>query len=176
MTVAAERESLHDLVALYRTKGKTVFVGTYVHPVLLRMGDEGQEEDSDFQTAFLTESNLMVEKLVPIVHSGLIYPLIKREGAAFGSRVGIGRAPNTDVSIALPRLSKYHAFLLADPNKKNAYLLGDAGSKNGTWINDTWLTKTSTAPVHNGDQVRLASYTFVFFTAEGLAMHVSEQF
>lgn len=97
-----------------------------------------------------------------------VYFIRKRAGGAFQDRVGVGRAPNVDVSIALPRLSKYHAYFVLPEEPGGEITIADAGSKNGTWVDGKKVEPKEAVTVTDGCTVRLGPYYLTFHTAEGL--------
>jgi pSer/pThr/pTyr-binding forkhead associated (FHA) protein len=84
--------------------------------------------------------------------------------APFPDRIGIGRAPNTDVCIPLPRISKYHAFMV--PHARRITVC-DARSTFGTQVNERALEPLQPKELSDGDSISFASYQFRFHTAEG---------
>lgn len=74
----------------------------------------------------------------------------------------IGRAMNSEISIADPFLSSRHArFLL----KEGKYYLEDMGSTNGTYINSNRLGMIPVA-LKDGDKIRAGQMDFLFVSAK----------
>lgn len=89
----------------------------------------------------------------------------KREGNPFPERISVGRAPNCDVVIRLPSISKVHAHVLIDGGR---YSLADAGASNSTYVNRTKLENKVAVPLRFGDTVSLGPIKFEFVDAKGL--------
>ena len=89
----------------------------------------------------------------------------KREGNPFPERISIGRAPNCDVVIRLPSISKVHAHVLLESGH---YSMADAGASNSTYVNRTKLENKVAVPLRFGDTVSLGPIKFEFVDAKGL--------
>ncbi len=76
--------------------------------------------------------------------------LTKRPGNPFPSRISIGRAPNCDVVIRLPFVSKLHAHVLVEGDQR---WIQDAGSSCGTFHNGTRLPTRHRSPLTLGDEL-----------------------
>jgi predicted component of type VI protein secretion system len=65
--------------------------------------------------------------------------------------VVVGRAPDSDILIGDPRVSRRHAKISWEDG---AYLLEDVGSTNGTWLNEARVT--AAARLADGDAISFA--------------------
>jgi hypothetical protein len=74
----------------------------------------------------------------------------KRPGNPFPDRVSIGRAPNCDVVLRLPFVSKLHAHVIKDGTER---MLQDNGSSRGTLLNGRRLLAHEPAPLTLDDEV-----------------------
>lgn len=63
-----------------------------------------------------------------------VCPLVKREVNKFASMITLGRAANNDMRIALPSVSKFHAYFTHVP-RDDTWWIADANSSNGTFVN-----------------------------------------
>ncbi len=72
------------------------------------------------------------------------------------SRLTIGRAPESDIHLPDPSVSRQHALLYIDDEKA---ILEDVGSRNGTYVNEERVKKVVLA---NGDVVRIGTVTTRF--------------
>lgn len=164
---------LSDYEGEWRTVGPEAFGRKHGSPALLRLDFQDDDDERAFQTAFMPapSSANTGSHLDPAGAANLnlseqeVYPVRKRAEGAFQDRVGIGRAPNVDISLPLPRVSKYHAFFTWDEN--GSYFVTDAGSKNGTMVEGKTLTPRQPYLLAEGAQLAFGPYRFVFFTAEG---------
>jgi hypothetical protein len=75
----------------------------------------------------------------------------KRPGNPFPDRIGIGRAPNCDIVLRLPFVSKLHAHFLAGVGA--GLRLADSRSANGTSLNGRELAQGETAEASSGDWI-----------------------
>ena len=74
------------------------------------------------------------------------------DGNPFGSMITIGRAPNNDIVLPAPSVSKFHAFLREEAG---SLLLVDANSSNGTFVNGVRLEPHAATPLSLQDVIRL---------------------
>jgi hypothetical protein len=145
-------------------------------PVLVNYGAKpGSDQERAFRTAFgrvepQTHAS-MADAKPPEQELGCVFLIVKKEGAPFPEQIGIGRAANTDVCVALSSISKYHAFFSADG--AGGYVVADAGSKNGSWLDGQRLAPRQPAPLVDGSRVRFGSHKFVFYTHAGF-VHLLE--
>jgi ABC-type multidrug transport system ATPase subunit/pSer/pThr/pTyr-binding forkhead associated (FHA) protein/ABC-type multidrug transport system permease subunit len=65
----------------------------------------------------------------------------------------IGRAPDNDVVLDEPNISRYHAVLKAGPPLS----IEDLGSRNGTWLGEDSVRVSALAP---GDEIGIGHYRF----------------
>ena len=146
-------------------------------PVLVRRADAGRPSEVDLPGGFhtlagsrdvvdaaLRREGIAQKARVPL--EGDVARLEKRSGGAFAERIGIGRAPNVDVQLALSRISKYHAFVVVDDEGR--VTLTDARSTFGTFVDSVPLEPMQAVRLEDGADVRLASYEFRFHTPAGL--------
>jgi hypothetical protein len=68
-------------------------------------------------------------------------------------RIRIGRAPDNDLALADPKLSRRHAEILRTPQ---GHILRDLGSRNGTRVNGQRLR--ADRPIQPGDAIDLGSH------------------
>lgn len=180
------RELAEELTAL----GEEAFRAKHTVPVLI-CRDVDDDDERSFHTEMASRADLfdtvdgaarptpgaMVRPTLPRMpvldelpeQSGeRAYYIVKRADGAFQDRVGVGRAPNVDVSIGLPRLSKYHAYFVLPEDPAGDLTIADAGSKNGTWVDGDKVEPKQSVPVTDGCTVRLGPYYLTYHTPEGL--------
>jgi hypothetical protein len=98
----------------------------------------------------------------------LVYPL-RRRADSVGHLVTLGRAPNNDVVIPDPSVSRFHAF--AKQGAGGTVLVQDAGSTNGTSVNGASVPAKDHGPptsLKRGDTLRLGQVEFTFLDAAGM--------
>jgi hypothetical protein len=161
--------SLGDYLAQLRERGAPAFATQHTAPVLIARARATAQDPSDFNT---NHSHPAIAPPMPratLLESAtaIVVPLIKRPGRPFPERIGIGRAPNTDVSLRLRGVSKYHAYFTG-PDAEGRCWLTDAGSTNGTWLDARRLAPHEPAELVDGTDVAFGSTHFVFLTAPGL--------
>lgn len=173
MTVRQFSEYVDELGAI----GEDAFAQRYDDPVLLPQeeADPG-DEDEGFRTEHMSMEEFRKKDPGPQgnVPPGSVHPIHKPPGKPFQDRIGVGRAPNTDVSLRLPRISKYHAFFLR-PQEGEEWRIADAGSKNGTRIEGTALEPNQPVPIQDGTELQFGPYRFTFHSPEGFRRLVARQ-
>jgi hypothetical protein len=140
-------------------------------PVLIHYGgkDASGGQERVFRTAYgrfeQTDASAVDTAAASTRKLGAVIPILKKAGAAFPEQIGVGRAANTDLCVALNTLSKYHAFFGVEPNGR--YSVTDAGSKNGSWLDGVRLVPRQPSALSDGSRLRLGSQKFVFYTYRG---------
>ena len=84
----------------------------------------------------------------------------KREGNPYPDRISVGRAPNCDVVIRLPMISKVHAHILTHAD--GSYSLADNGASNATFINGRKVEAKKAVPIRVGDEIAFGSLELEF--------------
>jgi len=174
--------SLSEYVDEWATEGEEAFRRKHPSPVLvLEDASVDEDEERSFHTGYM-EREVLRETIEaprpsrpppPPPNEQDVWEIAKRPGAPFKDRIGVGRAPNADVSVPFPRISKYHAYFSEEPD--GSHTLTDAGSKNGTWVDDGRLGDKEPVVLRDGAYVRLGPYGFRFHTADGFCALVSER-
>lgn len=83
-----------------------------------------------------------------------VAPVEKRPGAnPFALMVTLGRAPNNDVVLNHPALSKFHAYLRR--GAAGGWVIDDAGSTNGTLLDGQPVEKARGLRVRSGARITL---------------------
>ena len=98
------------------------------------------------ETPFTTTKIDLRAGLTPETRA-FVVPIRKAEGNAFGMMFTIGRAPNNDVVIKHPAISKFHAYLRQAGESWSIY---DADSMNGTAIDGQRLAPEKAYPLRDG--------------------------
>lgn len=70
--------------------------------------------------------------------------------------ITIGRAPESDIHLDAPDVSRRHASIL---KREQTYILSDLGSRNGTFVNEQLVRSTE---LHEGDVIRIGAFLLVF--------------
>lgn len=99
--------------------------------------------------------------------------IVRKAGeAAEDPSVHVGRAPDNDIVLDYPRVSKRHALLVR--TDEGGYAIQDAGSTNGTSLNDRRLDPGEKAPLANGDKLEFGGdFYATFYTPEGLFSYIN---
>jgi len=152
--------------------GKERFVADHAHLFLVRLPRVVEEVDEwsdpiDFSTQVQHDDEREDADADPLwtQEIGLIIaPVVKRAGAPFPDRIGVGRARNCDVVVRFPAVSKLHASLqLGSP-----MTLTDMRSANGTRVNGENLPPRVARNVAVGDRIELGSVELRLLDAAAL--------
>lgn len=137
---------MSELARLWRGAEPETFAAELNVPCLL-ISESWDEGGSNFET---TCHNLsLLSRPVELV----VVPVAKRAGANFfASMITIGRAPNNDVVIPHPAVSKFHAYL---SEESGGYRVCDGGSANGTVVDGVSLGANQSAPLCSGSEIVL---------------------
>jgi hypothetical protein len=110
----------------------------------------------------------------PFAAEWRITPVKKREGNPYPDRYSIGRAPNCDVVIRMPSVSKVHAHILI--TGPSSYCLRDNEASNSTYVNGCKLEARARVPLHVGDEVVLGALRVEFIDAGRLYLILHTEF
>lgn len=174
MTTPGDSKSIAQYVEELRTLGAAKFASTYNDPMLLlRDLGEDDEDNPAFHTAFMSREAVAdamgpgkdIEAGKRSLQIGAVVRICKREGGVFADRIGVGRARNADVPLALARISKYHAYFSRDA--AGVWNVTDAGSTNGTFVDGQKVQERLPHSVHNGQEVAFGPYRFAFYMPDG---------
>jgi hypothetical protein len=102
---------------------------------------------------------------------GAVYPIRAVNGGS--SEIRVGRAPEADVTINLPRVSSDHGFFTL--GEEGEYVFTDAGSKNGTWVDQERLEPGRAHRVRNGSTMGFGPYVFVFYLPDAFEEMVAQR-
>jgi hypothetical protein len=95
----------------------------------------------------------------------LVLPLVKAAGSPYADRISIGRAPNCDVVIRHPSISKLHAHLRA--REDGTLFVVHMGSRNPTLVNGRRIDPNAPPPVRSGMEIRLGDVSATLLDARG---------
>ncbi len=86
----------------------------------------------------------------------------------------MGRAPNADISIRLPRISKYHGFFTQSEDGQQLFFT-DAESKNGTRIDDRPVKPREPRVVPDGSTIAFGPYVFILYMPRSFEALIAER-
>ena len=95
-----------------------------------------------------------------------VAPVKKKEGSPYPDRISIGRAPNCDIVLRIPVISKVHAHILRGVD--GGFRVRDKQAANSTYLNGRLLEGGTSHPLDLGDEVRFGPIAFEFVDAERL--------
>ena len=85
----------------------------------------------------------------------------------FASMITVGRAPNNDVPLQLPTITKFHAYFMR--SSEGQWMLHDQTSTNGTFVDERRLAAGTSSPVRDGTRIGFGPDVHArFYTPSGL--------
>lgn len=101
---------------------------------------------------------------------------VKKKPESQNRFVGIGRLDGNDISLPDATVSKFHAYILSDPN--GVFRLVDADSSNGTFVERRRVPARAADAViiKSGDAIRFGSHATSFMTAADALAFIEEHF
>ncbi|MHC4778809.1 MAG: FHA domain-containing protein, partial [Planctomycetota bacterium] len=130
------------------------FVHKFKDPFLLvDLESDRSQEDMRFETMgydVMHRHPNSQKDILEIAGSLKIVTVTKRQ-TSFPGMITVGRAPNNDIQIDSPTLSKLHASLSQDG--EGDFFIKDLGSKNRTVVNGDPLREGARAKLSDGDSI-----------------------
>jgi hypothetical protein len=161
-----------DAAAHYRQLlqlGREEFLAASAPGALVRYRSEGEDPaSSGVGTLSLDEE---IEETLPHGKFGTsdvefeIFPLTKKQGAAFPDRITIGRTSNNDIVINDTSVSRLHAYV---KRVSDRWIVADAGSKNGSSLLGLTLEPRREQALPSRAQLKLGDVDLTFYTASDL--------
>ncbi|MGE0708592.1 MAG: FHA domain-containing protein [Planctomycetota bacterium] len=160
--MTAEAHTFLSLMKLAASETREGFQGAAPGHVLV-IGDDATQESG--ATSFKTAVGRGGGGLMP--GDPTILPVKKREGGnAFTSMITVGRAPNNDVVLHDPSVSKFHAYFT---QREGGLHVIDAGATNFTKLNGAQLAPNKpSAALGSGDLLDFGDVRARFLDARGL--------
>ncbi|HEV8324672.1 MAG TPA: FHA domain-containing protein [Myxococcota bacterium] len=177
---------LQDLVEPCRTRTAEEFGAKYAEPVLLILRVElegvGVREGlptplpsrplvppprgvrDDIDTAPATKTGV-AEQLRRIAASTLVLPIGKHKVNLYQDKITLGRAPNNDVVLPHPTVSKFHGYFRAEGA---AMTFTDYASQNGTRLGWELLAPRVAHPLRDAAQLHFGDVPARYHTPAGL--------
>jgi hypothetical protein len=147
-------ESIEQYQIVARELTSKEFAARYAHPFLVKHPSNTKRASRELPAfGFATSAvNLSVDPVPGLIQVAAVR---KRDGNPFPDRLSIGRAPNCDVVLRLPLVSKVHAHLLVQAD--GSYVLRDNKASNGTFHNHRALEPDDSKTVRLGDSIGFGS-------------------
>lgn len=117
-------------------------------------------QNIEFRT---TTHDLDTQNLATAVEEPIILPLVKAESNPFPERVSIGRAPNCDVVIRDPSVSKLHGHF-RDVRRESAWY-SDAKSSNGTLVDGVLIQPVVAVEIRGRSQIAFGRVRLLLVSA-----------
>lgn len=178
MPVKSTMEDFLDFIMEAMDISEEEFVQAFPEPFLL-VEFEGIQRVGDLERPKSYGKRGFADTItgIPIglerIRDDKICRLKKSEEGSPDAPVLLGRAPDNDIILDYPRVSKRHASIEASGS--GAWQITDAGSTNGTQVNQKPLEKGSTVALLNGDRIDLGGDFFAtFYTPAGLFTYINQ--
>lgn len=159
-------EDLRDYLLLARSTSRKEFVAQTCPLYLVKRPVVRAAPLSKSVTPVSFETKHTKLDVDPYATEWRIAAVKKREGNPYPDRFSIGRAPNCDVVVRLPSISKLHAYLLI--TGPSTYGLCDNEASNATYVNGRKLEPRATVALRIGDEIELGALKLEFVDASRL--------
>lgn len=162
-------ESIAQLArTLGRTEFESKFAGVFFlvkRPSVASAGPTEDEAPISYHTTHVRVTHDVVDAHDVFGAELCVWTIEKRLDNPYPDRVGVGRAPNCDVVLRAPYLSKLHAHFSSVGDQ---WLLSDNRSANGTSLNGKKLAPGESVPVQSGDRVNFGGIELEMLDAVGV--------
>ncbi|MEM6961049.1 MAG: FHA domain-containing protein [Myxococcota bacterium] len=174
---------LGNYASRLREMGLAAFRTKYTKPALVRNPDEARSGISDRPVEDVTSSSEFLPSVSDIADRVIlnseceVFLLVQVKKHPHPERVNLGRGSRADVRLPHNSISKLHAYIAT--RSDGSFALADAGSRNGTYLRGERgekykrLLTHRESPLHDGSQLRLGRYGFVFHTPKGFVDKVA---
>lgn len=157
--------TLDRLLVLIGTINQANVAERFSSPLLLQLYETIDGGRLPFETASFKSSDLSSREIRNLLDSRVL-PVQKRDDKGIQSMVTLGRAPNCDLVLPVPHISKFHLWFKDSPR---GWVVADAGSTNGTQVDGCRVEKGRPANLDDGTVLTLADrFHFRFVPPEGL--------
>jgi pSer/pThr/pTyr-binding forkhead associated (FHA) protein len=177
VTPVVAAASYERWLAIKASQGRRQFVEGHPIPFLIwreptrterppAARDTARPPQVAFHTSVAGAELIAAAPLASNIDGARIYPVRKMPRRPFPERVSVGRAPNCDIVIREPSVSKLHAHFL-EVTALSAELC-DAKSSNGTRVNGVLLSPAERQVIEIGDRLTFGSIMLEWMDAETL--------
>lgn len=134
----------------------------FSQPILLQLYEVTGGGRLPFETTSFKPDDLSSKEVRDLLETHVL-PVQKRRSTSFATMVTLGRAPNCDIVVPVPLVSKFHLWF---SQTHEGWVVSDAGSTNGTSVDGTPLEARRPRPLAGPTILSLASeYHFRFVPA-----------
>ena len=145
-----------------RHLGSVGFEKRYQHPFLVKPPGKGTKNDAGAGTFSFQTSHEPIQR-DPFSLVWRVSPVVKREGNPFPDRLSLGRAPNCDVVVRYPFVSKLHAHFLR--NSEGNLRLMCLKSRTPLYVNGRLLPEGKAVPVREKDVIAFGTLELTLMSA-----------
>lgn len=146
-----------------RQLGSVGFEKRYQHRFLVKPPGKGMKNDANAGTFSFQTSHDAIQR-DPFSLVWRVAPVVKREGNPFPDRLSLGRAPNCDVVVRYPFVSKLHAHFLRGP--EGNLRLTCLKSRTPLYVNGRLLPEGDVVPVRDRDVIAFGTLELTLMNAQ----------
>ncbi len=154
--------NFHTLV---RSTLRQTFVSEYAGYYLLKRPKPGASMGRS-PLGFGFETTATSNAVDPYAREWQVMPVVKRPDVPFPEQIALGRAPNCDIVLRIPAVSKVQMHILLMPN--GSLSVRDSRASNPLVVNGKKLAPGESCPLKIGDSIQFASITLEFVDAARL--------
>jgi hypothetical protein len=166
-------ESLDGYMVLAKPADPGGFIAACPEMFLIKKPSQARGIDSKASARISFHTSHATQVVDPYPNEYRVTPIKKNPQNPFPDRMTVGRAPNCDVVVRMPSVSKVHAHL--SHTDKGTLLLRSANSTNVTRHNNKLIEGDDVAEVRPGDSISLGALTLIVMHSRELYALLREQ-
>lgn len=155
-------EAVEEYAEQAKQLGSLGFKNRYQHPFLVKPARTGTKSETGAETFSFQTSHERIQR-DPFSLVWRVAPVVKREGNPFPDRISVGRAPNCDVVVRYPFVSKLHAHFLR--NSEGNLRLMCLKSRTPLYVNGRLLPEGDAVPVRENDVIAFGTLELKLMSA-----------